>query len=1357
MSWSQISTAINTLLELKEKAEKWAAWRKIAQWLSFSIFSIFLIIHLAVRFYIWPQVEGHKTYFEQAISQNVGAVVKIGEIKTSWSALWPSFTIKNISITDKSSSQKELLHIPEVSGRLAWESIWHLKPYFHNLNFENATIEVKRDQEGNWDVAGIKLLKNSAGYTFGNWLFDQDNVNVTNAKIVWLDQLKQSSSYAITINSLQLNNSWLTHQIKLSEDSPWHEKTATIQANFKHNLLGNAGNWEDWSGKLEWHVEGIDLKKVSQVFDSPIKIIDGQISIVGNTYLNNGILDGGETTLLGQNLHFDWERFNKPLKIQSIESRLEQSTQGSTMTLNAPLLKWRANNQSTPQELNDISLYWKIAPNIESVKSVGIKAAHIDIELFEQLAKQFPLPKDLNEFIRQYQAAGELEDVDASWNAETHKLPFDIQIPGFNQSHYNLSLKFDHLFLTPFNKGELAVANIKGNLNASEIGGEVKLNSSSSVITLPKMLENDVLELNQANGSIKWKKEDGAWAYELNGVHLDNADASVNFDAAYRPKHGNSPEKIKIKGDIKRAKLQNITRYFPIAMSADARKYINQSLLDGEVNDGTIHIEGNPEQIPFNTKHPGIFNLDLPVVNANYLPAKEISQTGGKWSPFSHVTGLVVFNGAHLELDIKEATYESVQLRKIKGYVADIVSHNATITIEGQAEGLAKDLLTYYANSPSGKKVTDNWEKIKPEGQAKLNLKLEIPLQNVDQSKIHGEISLSKNSVNINNQIDIKDISGDILFSEEKILAKNLKAQALGGTITITTPSQLPWQSQNDMRVIGNAKIDALTELLNDGNKDSLGFALAKQFEGQVNYDGKLSITNNGYKINLGLQLNDLASQLPAPLNKKSGSSMNGQLLMENISTNGKTEHVGTVKIEKLLETKFAYKAPSSSRISLGINAPANLPTQGFSATIVLEKLDLEAWQNWSDKNLPDSSTSAPKKSSGTQLNTLSASIGSLKIADKELKNITLSATHDQDIWHASINSSLAVGLIQWKSPQAGLPQGKLTAKLQKLIIDSEASDDTITKSINQRIQKIPALDIQSEQTIINDKPYGKMELLASNDKNDWKIEKLNLKTADAKLTAHGKWILPHQDKQISPGRTELIFDLDIDNAGALLNNLGFPKTIEDGSGKLVGTIHWVGAPYKFDIKSLKGDMSLDLAKGTVLQVEPGIARLLGVLSFQGLSRIATLDISGVLKPVVSQGTPFDRITSKGTINNGIAQIQDLSMKGPQGNVRLTGQANLINETQDIRVTVVPNLNAGSASLAYTFVNPIIGLSTLVGQYLIADEVSKLFQLDYLIQGTWATPQIIALDSKGKPINESQLKEIRDKSLLRQQQNPNKQ
>ena len=340
---------------------------------------------------------------------------------------------------------------------------------------------------------------------------------------------------------------------------------------------------------------------------------------------------------------------------------------------------------------------------------------------------------------------------------------------------------------------------------------------------------------------------------------------------------------------------------------------------------------------------------------------------------------------------------------------------------------------------------------------------------------------------------------------------------------------------------------------------------------------------------------------------------------------------------------------------------------------------------------------------------------------------------------------------MQWKSARAGFPQGKLTARLQQLVIENAESGDTVTKSVNKRIQKIPALDIQSDELIFNNKSYGQMELIASNDKNDWKIEKLSLKTADAQINATGRWILPKETKQLNAGKTELNFDLDINNAGKLLSKLGFPKTIDDGSGKLVGQIHWANAPYSFDIKSLNADLSLDLIKGTILQVDPGVARLLGVLSFQGLTRIATLDIGGVLKPIVTQGTPFDRITSTGAITNGIANIKDLSMRGPQGNIRLTGKADLIQENQDIRVTVVPNFNAGSASLAYTFINPIIGLSTMVGQYLIADEVSKLFQLDYLVQGTWADPQIIALDNKGKPLDEKQLKEIRDKSLLKQQ------
>jgi uncharacterized protein YhdP len=526
------------------------------------------------------------------------------------------------------------------------------------------------------------------------------------------------------------------------------------------------------------------------------------------------------------------------------------------------------------------------------------------------------------------------------------------------------------------------------------------------------------------------------------------------------------------------------------------------------------------------------------------------------------------------------------------------------------------------------------------------------------------------------------------------------------------------------------------------------------QLNGLVAYDGKLAVRSQGYLLDLGLKLDQLNSLFPAPFNKKSGQALTGQFNLSNLSESSDKATSGQFKVGKLIDAKFVFGDKQKLRLGVGINTPGYVPQKGFSSAIVLDQLDVSVWQGWLDKNFPES----PKKASANaapssdfDVDTISANIKNLKLADKSFKNVAIQATHDKEQWHASIQSPVAKGLVQWTSARAGFPQGKLTARLQQLVIENAESGDTVTKSVNKRIQKIPALDIQSDELIFNNKSYGQMELIASNDKNDWKIEKLSLKTADAQINATGKWTLPKETKQLNAGKTELNFELDINNAGKLLSKLGFPKAIDDGSGKLVGQIHWENAPYSFDIKSLNAELSLDLIKGTILQVDPGVARLLGVLSFQGLTRIATLDIGGVLKPIVSKGTPFDRITSTGSINNGIANIKDLSMRGPQGNIRLTGKADLLQENQDIRVTVVPNFNAGSASLAYTFINPIIGLSTMVGQYLIADEVSKLFQLDYLVQGTWADPQIIALDNKGKPLDEKQLKEIRDKSLLKQQ------
>ncbi len=133
----------------------------------------------------------------------------------------------------------------------------------------------------------------------------------------------------------------------------------------------------------------------------------------------------------------------------------------------------------------------------------------------------------------------------------------------------------------------------------------------------------------------------------------------------------------------------------------------------------------------------------------------------------------------------------------------------------------------------------------------------------------------------------------------------------------------------------------------------------------------------------------------------------------------------------------------------------------------------------------------------------------------------------------------------------------------------------------------------------------------------------------------------------------------------------------------------WRGSPMSIDYPTLTGRLSLDLENGQILSVDPGAARLLGVLSLQGLLRFATLDF----RTLSGRGLLFDRIAGSGTIENGVGTIHDFQLKSPQIIASMTGSANLLRETQDLDVHVVPRINATTTSVAAAFINPVLGIA----------------------------------------------------------------
>ena len=242
----------------------------------------------------------------------------------------------------------------------------------------------------------------------------------------------------------------------------------------------------------------------------------------------------------------------------------------------------------------------------------------------------------------------------------------------------------------------------------------------------------------------------------------------------------------------------------------------------------------------------------------------------------------------------------------------------------------------------------------------------------------------------------------------------------------------------------------------------------------------------------------------------------------------------------------------------------------------------------------------------------------------------------------------------------------------------------------------------------------------------EWRLNRFRLSTPEAQLEASGNWAALGTSGR---PRSAFGFTLDLRDSGALLTRLGLPQTLKGGKGQLTGQVNWLGSPLEPDPQTMSGDVQVQIRAGQFLKADPGIAKLLGVLSLQSLPRRLTLDF----RDLFQQGFAFDAIDGDVKVTQGVAATRNLRMRGVQAIVLMEGQADLAKETQNLHVFVIPQINAEAASLAYAVINPVIGLGTFLAQYLLRKQVADAGTQEFMITGPWADPQVEKLDRAPKP------------------------
>lgn len=357
-----------------------------------------------------------------------------------------------------------------------------------------------------------------------------------------------------------------------------------------------------------------------------------------------------------------------------------------------------------------------------------------------------------------------------------------------------------------------------------------------------------------------------------------------------------------------------------------------------------------------------------------------------------------------------------------------------------------------------------------------------------------------------------------------------------------------------------------------------------------------------------------------------------------------------------------------------------------------------------------------------------------LRIADRLLNRVEFDASRLGERWIARVRAQQLSGTFNWDESALANREGRLVARFGRLEIPRSQQEAVASLIAQEGPTSLPALDVTADALVLGGFDLGRLELLATNDARGpvraaapaaagrgspggavparhWRLERLRLVSPAAEFNATGSW------RQA----TELDYQLKIHDAGKLLERFDLKGVVKGGSGDSTGQLRWKGSPLGFDLPSLAGELSLALKDGQFVKVEPGAAKLIGVLNLQALPKLLTLDF----KDLFAEGFVFGELRGSVAIDRGIARTDSLAMRGLQAVVEMKGQADLRNSTQDLRVVVLPELNGGLASLAYAaIINPAIGLGAFLAQSILSPSLSKALAYEIDISGSWADPKV---------------------------------
>ena len=956
------------------------------------------------------------------------------------------------------------------------------------------------------------------------------------------------------------------------------------------------------------------------------------------------------------------------------------------------------------------------------------------------LANSISLSEETTEFFSKSKPSGELKNLILASNS----LDFG------SDSKWSAKLHFDNLQLESWNKLP-AFKNATGMLRISQESGSLLLDSEGFSIWFPKIYEDFLhYESFEAKTNIHWDND----ALYLNSgsftaIGKEGLGSGI-FEMRIPDRKDSKGAELNLQVGMKDANLDCLDKYLSMKVDPSAKSWLKTALTSGNLDDLGFLWRGS---LKFDKREHRTMQFFANFSNLNM-------KFSSNWPEAKELSGLVLLDDREVSIWTDSGIIGNIGLDFVsaelfqapgEGYQLELGTHSVTD---------AADFLSLVNQSPLSDFSRDAFRSWSINGETSLTLGLQMDFSEGFKSLIvDADSVLSSVDAHVKpGNIEIEDIDGIIRYDSELGFSSSEIIGSLWGNPLVFdlkswVPNHVEFSVLSDTERVGervkgvkgvkadfSTKVE-LSKVANWLDTESMAFAEGStEVELIFRFFPGLRPT-----FNFNSRLDGVTLDLPKPW--------------------GKTA-------EKDLELKGFWMPQSSVNIvhlwlESGVNLDISLGEKGFKGSnlkFLKPRLNLGTWieSAWLEsQNL--------KKYPEEGKFTISGAISDLDVGEWELfyekyfaqdfkaskalgdfgvagsrSNIDF-VVDDLEISHLlfsglSLNS---LNLDYWKTKTGHFFRNdshwmkgviSLDGKIIRAHLDridlSELSSINWPSNTSEIYGENPKIEVTIDEIFKKDFPIGSLEFVLESSEGALTVSEVKGNLIGLAFDTVSPASLSTSFE--NEGKTRILANLKLEDLAHTFDYFGYEPFVTSDNGTANLDISWQGGIRDFKIRDSKGEIKLNLGKGSFLEVSSGTSNALRIISI--LDLVDLLDQLS-LSHVFDSGVPFNSLTADLKLEGSKIEIPVFEMSGSGSAFSYKGEVDLSNNVGapigdsmlagELIVTLpvaenlpwIAGLAAGSAFIP-------VAAGVYVASKVFESDVDRFSSGTYAISGTLNKPII---------------------------------